>query len=398
MVTKLETYAAEGARSLPAARLRVEVHANVADVRADWEALYAEAPASPYQSFAFVSAWIDTLGAAQSAAPFVVVARDDAARPVALLPFVVSRFGPLRLATFAGGGESNFNLPLIRRAAALDESALRRMMRDAARLAPTTPDLFFLANQPHSFDGAPNPLAFANAAPSPSFAYGTALPADAAALEARQSKDARKKLRKKESRLAQMGALAYEHAAEGASARDIVAALLAQKHARLSAQGVASNFGAAATRDFLLRLFDDPAASSVEAHALRLSGRVVAAYVGLARRNRFCALMNSFDANEEIARSSPGELLLQALMRNLCARGFTHFDLGAGEARYKNAVCDETIELCDAIIPVTALGAVSGAALVAAQRAKRLIKQTPWMFAAALRARRLLRGARSREA
>jgi CelD/BcsL family acetyltransferase involved in cellulose biosynthesis len=397
MVTKLQTYVAEGARSLRPASLRVAVHAAPAKARDVWEALYAAAPASPYQAYAFNAAWMATLGRARGEEAFIVAATDDAGRPAALLPFVIRRCGPLRIARFACGSESNFNLPLLADAAR-DAKTAQALLIEAAKATTPAPDLFFLCNQPKRFDGSDNPLVADDAVPSPSFAYGAALPAEVAALEARFSKDSRKKLRKKETRLVQSGALLYEHAATGAAARDIIEALLRQKAARLAARGVASQIGDAAMRDFLLQLLDAAPQSGVEVHALRHSGEIVAAYVGLARGARFCAMLNSFTMDEEIARSSPGDLLLHALLRNLIARGFTHFDLGAGEARYKDAVCDETIELYDSLIAVTPLGALAGGSLRFLQRAKRYVKQTPWLFDALNGLRRRLKGRRGDQA
>jgi CelD/BcsL family acetyltransferase involved in cellulose biosynthesis len=126
-------------------------------------------------------------------------------------------------------------------------------------------------------------------------------------------------------------------------------------------------------------------------HALSVGGRIVAAYAGVVRGARFSAMINSFDMDEEIARSSPGDLLLHALMRNLVGRGMTAFDLGAGEARYKNAVCDETIELCDVIAPISAQGALAAPLFSAFLRLKRRVKQTPALSRAYYRLRGLIR-------
>jgi CelD/BcsL family acetyltransferase involved in cellulose biosynthesis len=84
--------------------------------------------------------------------------------------------------------------------------------------------------------------------------------------------------------------------------------------------------------------------------------------------------------------------LLQALLRNLVSRGFTHFDLGVGEARYKNAVCDETIELCDVVVPVTLKGALAAPLLATFVAAKRKIKQNPSLMRFAVRAKALIGG------
>lgn len=393
MVTKIAS-SDDNCREIEAARridafARLDAFATFEDARADWRELFELSPKSAYQAYDFVSAWFATVGRAHRLEPLIVVARDASGRPLALLPLVTTTRGPLRIALFQCGSESNFNLGLFRPNAGFDERAARRLLVEASRKTPAAPDLYYLRNQPRRFDGADNPLAFAEAAPSASFAYGTTLPKNQAALAAGFSKDARKKLRKKEARLSEMGALRYEHRACGARAIEIAEALLRQKSERLAAMGVKSEFESEAMRAFLTRVCAATDDGVVETHALSLDGRIVAAYMGLVHGGRFSAMLNSFDMDEEIARCSPGDLLLHALLRDLVARGFAHFDLGAGEARYKNSVCDETIELCDAILPVTLKGALAAQIFSAFLRAKRKIKQTPWMARLLARARRL---------
>ena len=78
--------------------------------------------------------------------------------------------------------------------------------------------------------------------------------------------------------------------------------------------------------------------------------------------------------------STPGEILLTALLENLGRRGFTHFDLGIGEAPYKDAVCDEAIELYDTVLAVSPAGALVAPLLRASLACKRSVKQTPWLL------------------
>lgn len=365
-----------------------DVYAAFEAAREDWEELFAVASVSPYQSYDFLRTWFETIGRARGVQPMIVVGRDADLRPLVLLPLGLERLGPLRVARFLGGRESNFNLGLFRNDASFDEAEIRALLRSAARSAPTRVDLFDLRNQPRTFDSVANPLCIRGAAPSPSFAYGTTLPARADELDARMSADARKKLRKKQSRLEKLGAVALEHAPAGARALDIANALLAQKAARLRDANIDVSFDRPEMRAFVRNLCSVVGDGALETHALTFDGKIVATYAGLAHGGRFSAMLNSFDMDEEIARSSPGDLLLQALLRNLVARGFTRFDLGVGEARYKNAICDETIELCDVVVPTTAAGALAAPLLRAALRAKRKIKQTPWMMKALARARR----------
>ena len=48
------------------------------------------------------------------AAPHITVLRDDAGKPVLLLPLVRKRVGPLHVGFFMGGKHTNFNLPVWR--------------------------------------------------------------------------------------------------------------------------------------------------------------------------------------------------------------------------------------------------------------------------------------------
>jgi CelD/BcsL family acetyltransferase involved in cellulose biosynthesis len=367
----------------------VDVATDFEDVLGDWRELYPVANASCYQSFEFVSSWFETLGRDQKLEPMIVVARDAARQPLALLPLALERRGYVRIVSFVGGSDSNFNLGLFRRGVEFSEGAMLRLLQTAGRSATLRPDLYFLRNQPSRFDGVVNPLVLSASQPSPSSAYGTALPDVAKALDARQSKDTRKKLRRKEARLAELGEVRYEHRASGALASEIARSLIEQKSKQFG-----SRFESAAFAAFLERLSSFDAERALELHALTLSGRIVATYAGLAHRGRFSAMLNSYDMDEQVARCSPGELLLHALLRNLVARGFTRFDLGVGEARYKNSVCEEKIDLYDMILPITLKGAAAVPVLTGLQRMKGEIKRTAWMARLLRAARRLRSGSK----
>jgi len=362
----------QGARAL--APLSLEVFARVEDARDDWRTLLAETAASPYQNYDYARLWAATIGAAQGLAPAIVVLRDARGTPYALFPFATrrSKFG-LRVAEYICGRESNLNLPLIRPGLDIDFAAC---LRAAAARMQQPPDLFLLKNQPRRFDGEDNPLVPQGAERSPSAAYGASLRGILAPMEERFSSGTRKKLRYQRRKLQQMGDLAFEHAAEGARKSQIVRALFSQKAVRLAHLGKTNPFAQEAMGDFLARIAEE---GVLEVHALGIDARVVATYVGLAHAGRFSVLANSFESDKEVARFSPGEVLLHALLDNLASRGFLEFDLGIGEAAYKDAVCDEKIELFDAVFPVSAAGAIAAPLYGAATRAKREIKRRPWL-------------------
>lgn len=359
------------------------------DARADWRALSREATISPYQSFEFLSEWFSFFSPPDAATPFLIVARDETGRPNALLPLCIVSMGGIRFAEFLGGREANFNLPLLRPDAHHDEKSLRWLLQEAANRAPAPPDLYYLRNQPRQFETAYNPLVFQSAQPAASSAYSTMLPATVAELTARVSRETRKKLRRKEARLAELGRVVYEHQVAGTRGHALIEALLEQKSTRFQGLG---NEERSRLSALLHRLLETQGDFALELHGLSLDGRFVAAYAGIRRGGRFSAMLNSFDMEEAIARCSPGDLLLHALMRNLVERRMTSFDLGAGEARYKKAVCEETVPLYDVILPVSERGAMARPLFLAFLAIKRRAKRSPVILRRYYELKTLLRG------
>ena len=345
------------------------VYSRVEAAREPWRLLYDASPVSPYQDYDYVRLWFDAFARERGVEPHIAVATDREGAPLALLPFAIRPILGLRIAEFPCGRESNFNLALVRPGVALD---FRSLLLEAARGAPKAFDLYFLRNQPRRFGGRENPLVFSDAGRSPSAAYGGALRGERR-LAPRAGKRASYRLR----RLTAQGPLAFEHAATGARRKEIVATLCAQKAARLSHLGRSNPYSIEATERFLMALAEE---DLLEAHAMTLDGQIVATYVGVAYRGRFSVLANSFDADSAAARFTPGEILLHELLENLARRGFTHFDLGIGEAQYKEAVCDETIELYDTVLAVSPAGALAAPLLRASLACKRSVKRTPWLL------------------
>ena len=234
-----------------------------------------------------------------------------------------------------------------------------------------------------------NPLALLDHQASPSAAYGTGLPEKAETLfAAKLSKDARKKLRKKESRLAASASLTHRVAVTPEEQATILEAFLAQKIERFRARNIASDFGSPAMRAFI-EAASAPNGRGLELHALYADERIVAVYGGASWQGQWSGMFNAFDTSDEIAKASPGDLLLMKVIAKACADGLTRFDLGIGEARYKAALCDETIPLFDARFAVTLRGRIATDVHAMRQRIKRGVKGNARLFALAKAVRAL---------
>ena len=337
---------AAGRRSSVSSRpfATVEVHAEPRAVAAEWRALAAEAAVSPYQSPDWLLPWIETVGAESGVMPLIVLARDAEGRPAALLPLGTQRRGGLTVASFLGAKDSNFNMGLFKPGTAWTREAIRALLVEGAAAGGTGIDVFAFRNQPHDWQGVPNPLEALRHQPSPSFAYKATLTADPEAfLRGRLSRDTRKKVRQKANRLRALGPVSLAESVTRADALELLDAFVEQRRSRNTASGIPVE-DLAGLRRYLDRTVgsDGP----VVFYGLRCGDRIVATLGGTRAGGRFCGMLTSFDADPEVARTSPGELLLSEVVKLHCSAGFSTFDLGIGEARYKESYCPEVEPPC----------------------------------------------------
>lgn len=374
------------------AALRVETVANVHAVEGVWRPLEASGVGSPYQRFDWVAAYV---AAHRQIAAFeapVVVVHDRAGEPLMLLPLEIRRGPAGRIADLIGGKHANFHVPLLRSGAArhLGPAETRQLLAEAGRHLRI--DAYAFTNVPLSWRGEPNPLAF-EGRPSPSNGYKLILDADPEATLARAfSKDTRKKLRRKEKALAEIGPVAHRVARSEAEADAVLDVFLNLKRERFRELGIANPFEDPATERFLRaasRAGLDAGAPALELHTLTVGERVVAVFGAASDATRCCGMMIAFDPDPGVARNSPGDVLLTHVVRAQCLAGRDTFDLGVGEARYKSSLCDTVEELVDVAIPLTWRGRLHAAAAGAYGTAKRRVKQTPWLWRAVETGRRL---------
>ena len=382
---------ASGPRSLRASRpfASVEVPAEPRAIADEWRALAAEASVSPYQSPDWVLPWLETIGTDNGIDPFIVLARDADGALAALLPLGVQRRGGLNVASFLGAKDSNFNMGLFRPGPTWTRGAIQDLLRESATAGGTRVDLFAFLNQPHDWEGAANPLGALPHQQSPSFAYKATLISDPEAfLRGRLSRDTRKKVRQKANRLRALGPVSLVEARNAAETDELLRTFVEQRGARHAASGISGD-DLPGLRRFLDRTVGD--GGPVLFYGLRCGERIVATLAGTRVRGRFSGMLTSFAADPDVARTSPGELLLAEVMKLHCAAGYATFDLGIGEARYKESYCPEVQPLFDSLFGATARGRLFAPAEAGRLRLKRAIKQSRWAWPLAQRLRRARR-------
>ena len=369
----------------------VEIFNDMAAAEPHWRTLEHGRPlTTPYQRFDLLSLWQQHIGAASGVTPMIVVAFDAIGAPLFLWPFGSRKLAGLRVVEFLGGKHANFNMALWRRDAAAKMGAddLRGVLDRLTGRA----DLVKLINQPLTWAGATNPIALLPQQRSANFAFsGGLIPNFEALLRARTNAAARKKMRKKTRTLASYGAVRFERASGPSEARRVLDAFFKQKRARMRALGVRDVFAAPGVRRFIEAATTEHHASReapIELYELSVDDIIVATMGGIAGDGRFCAMFNSI-AQGRYAIESPGEQLIVNLVRRCCERGLDTFDLGIGDAHYKNLFCRDIEPLFDSYFPLSARGRLLAAAFAVSGFVKRAIKQSRPLWSLAIATRRL---------
>lgn len=370
---------------------RIVVFESMEDAEDAWRALEdGDTLSTPYQRYDFLKCWQAHVGAAADVTPSIVVGFNAADVPLFLLPLGSRRIGSMTALEFLGGKHANFNMALWHRHFAVRASttALAIVLKRLKGRA----DLLALVNQPLTWSGMTNPLALLPRQHSANFGFSGALAADFdALLRAHTNSATRKKMRKKERALAELGTVRFKRVQCPNEIRRVLDAFFKQKSARMRDIGVPDVFAEPGVRRFIeAAAIDRPANGEpvIELYALTVDDIIVATMGGIVGGGRFCAMFNSILSGRHAAQS-PGEQLLIHLVRQCCERGLTTFDLGIGQSRYKNLFCHDAEPLFDSYLPLSPAGRLLALAYQACATAKRAVKQHPALWALVRSTRRL---------
>jgi CelD/BcsL family acetyltransferase involved in cellulose biosynthesis len=348
----------------PAVRAPVEVLTQIGKVEPLWRELVQQgAICSRYQHYSWMSGWWDHIGSISKASPHVTVLRDETGKPILLLPLVRKQVGPLQVGFFMGGKHTNFNLPIWRTGHLKQPGPGLKVLLNGLRHNGPRLDLLVLLNQPATWQGVANPMLQAPHRASASRAYAGDLQSDfEALLKERMGSNSRKKLRQKERQLGALGPVAFQRARTPTEIDLVLGAFFQQKGDRMRERGLSNAFDAPGVKEFTAAaahtIDPDTGEPVIELYAALVGDTVIATFGGIVADGRFSGMFNSI-AGSEFRHYSPGELLLANVIRMCCERGLDRFDLGIGDAAYKQVYCKDAEALYDSVIPITAAGQIA---------------------------------------
>jgi CelD/BcsL family acetyltransferase involved in cellulose biosynthesis len=382
------------------AELRLAIHEDLDSIAADWRAFERTADGTVFQTVEFLSAWERHIGAGRGVRPAIVSVRDASGAMLCLFPLSVVPGRFVRELQWFGSDLCDYNGPLLAPAFALhvDGASFTALWREILRCLQQHPRLAFdlvnLSKMPEKVGGQGNPMLQLGVTANPSGAYLTQLSGDWESFyAAKRSSTTRRRDRTKRKRLGEMGAVQMV-TVEGAELAPTLDTLMAQKTRAFARMGVSDLFANEGYPQFYHALAAE-AATRPLTHVSRLDvGATPAAInLGLIWRGCYYHLLASYD-DGPVSRFGPGAAHLHELMRYAIEQGCTVFDFTIGDEPYKRDWCDTEVTLYDHISAASWRGAIAARVMLAKQKLKRHIKQTPALWALAQRARSLAAAAR----
>ncbi len=318
----------------PADSFETEIPASEEDVRRRWLALQEAGILTPFQSLAWCERLHAGPGKAARAEPLPVFIR-SAGRDIALLPLARMRREGLDVITFADFGLCDHAMPVIA-GDAPDGPWLARAWPRLLEALPRADVLHFEKIVP-ALKGRENPLmALAPLREMPFGTWARELPRDWRDFEASLTRRHRRALRQRTARLGRLGETHLRILDSGEEAARAFATLRKMRARRFAALGRADALADDAVFSFYRDLLRDGAGGIGRIAILELEGEIVSIIFGLLHEQRFYMLAMSIrEGDAELAKCSPGLVLVHEVMGELHKKGLETYDFTIGDEAYK---------------------------------------------------------------
>jgi CelD/BcsL family acetyltransferase involved in cellulose biosynthesis len=388
-----EAPAQRAASAAPGATITLALHEDLAAIEAEWRALEQDGDCTPFQSFAWLSAWQRHVGARIGTKPAIIAGRRGS-ELMFILPLAVERGTLTRRLTFLGQDLCDYNAPLIARdfARVMTGEQFAALWGEALALiqarAGLRHDMVVLAKMPRVIGTQANPMLALETRLHPSGAYEATLGADWEAFyNAKRSSSTRRRDRTKLKKLGELGTVRFVELSDDAVAATFDA-LIAQKSKAFARMGVPNMFARPGYPEF----FRDLALGSralVHISRLDVGDTWAAINLGLTFGDCYYHILASYD-DGEVSRFGPGAAHLRELMHYAIRRGCRRFDFTVGDEPYKREWCETEQQLFDHSSATTLRGVPAATGALAWGHLKRAIKHSALLWKLTQRARAAL--------
>jgi CelD/BcsL family acetyltransferase involved in cellulose biosynthesis len=326
---------------------------------ADWPSIADDRDLRMYifQSREFLDIWLDTIGKASRVEPYFVVVRDADGRPVLHLPLIIETKFNVRLLRFMDCGVADYNAPIVAADRTLSRQEFHDVWADVVALLPSF-DVIDLKKIATDVAGAVNPLTYLDCVPFGESGHVIALTrlrdqTDTRRAVARQ----RRKLQTHAKGLSQIGEPRFIVNPDASEAAPLIERLLELKRRKYQRTSTPDFLTAPGVEHFYRQMMS-PGRLGTISHlsALTIGDTVASAHLGFIGRGRFYYIFPAYDT--QFGRYRVGHLLLQHLIDQSVTQDFDTFDLGIGDASYKNKWATHRVALHSHQRAVTAAGRI----------------------------------------
>ena len=340
-----------------------------------WCDFETEAFLSPFQSYAWLSLWQNTVGfPLHSIQPQLVVVRRGK-ETLALFPMGMRKAMGVSVLEWLGGQHSDYLGPLLSdKWKDLEKDFQACWQKIIFKLIPF--DVIHLQKQEEYIGALRNPFVQSMSCSRNILSYRTNLNSTwKEHYEKKVKNKLRSDSRRQRRRLAENGELKFLVAKEQNTKKNIIDNMISQKSRRYRDTKVSDMLSIPEHKKFYEKLANIPE-KTLEVHcsALYVGKTIVATHVGLVDQSIFYYLMPAHEGGDW-ERYSPGRLLLEHLIEWSIKRQLKIFDFTVGIERYKKDWCDKETQLFETLEPVTFKGKMYSVA----QHAKYAVKQKPWL-------------------
>lgn len=330
---------------------------------------------SPFQSLAWVSAWIDQIGTGRACEHLVVEVRDSqTGAPALVLPLVRRIAKGVRMIELPDFGMADYGGPVIAPEFQPDMQAMNQLWSRILAILPPA-DVLRLNKMPEKIGAASNPLVMLTGVRrNAQSAWGTALgapPIDFAALG--MPKKRTRELNNRMKRLQEIGTVEFRTAGTEEDRDRFFEAMCAQRTKRFEGLGRPNSLSRPDIRAFF-RAMLTPGADAAPAviQAMTVNNQIVATGYGLVGQKTFCVIFPTFDA-ENWGGYSPGLQYFRFAMAWACEQGLPYFDFTLGSEQYKSEFGATEVPLFELYQPLS----LKGRAATAVIGAKWHVRQHP---------------------
>ncbi len=327
-----------------------------AELEIFWKTLEPSSQYHVFQSYEWLKFWQKTVGEhSMGIKPWITVVLDADDQPRMIFSFGIRRHFGARVLEFLGGGQSDYQGPLIHNGWISDISKIESAWNVTCKALPGH-DVRYFIKLPAQWCTEDNPMLKIWKSTFQDNSYSTQLPKSVDEFQSRLRPKLRLDTKRQRRRLSEIGVVKFEvidNSERCAAALDV---MIEQKRQRYRETGVPDIFSDVAVQEFYRQL---PKRFSNEGRihfsVLRLDDEILASHWGAIHRDRLYFLMPTFDGGKW-RPYSPGRLLLENLVEWSIQNGLKVFDFTIGGEDYKKDWCDNGMPLFEHLHVATPLG------------------------------------------